>query len=269
MLHCNKKTQELALAKVPPKKPVPPRTPAVRKEKVVAAPVGEGASPKVEWPLDAAKAKKNPEKLTVPPQAQPVSEPAPIVEQPAAPVIAEAVAPIAEETVIPEPAFAAAEPTKGIPIMTDAIETAKTYAEEAKTRFQGAVAEMNEKAKAAVEKSTKAVEELSDLTKGNFDAIVESSKIAAKGLETLGQEAVEFSRKSFEKSTATFKSFAAIKTPAEFFQLQSELLSSSLDSFASETAKNSEAVLKLVGDVSKPISNRVAIVTDKVKTLAA
>jgi phasin family protein len=276
MLQCNKKTQELVLAKVPPKKPVPQRPPVVRKEKVIAVPVGEGASKKVEWPVDAAKVQKNPGKLAAPPQAKPVSEPAPIVEQIAAPAIAEAVAPIieeqfAEETVIPEPerAFAEAVKTKGNFIMTDAIETAKTYAEEAKTRFQGAVAELNEKAKVAVEKSSKAMEEISALTKGNFDAVVESSKIATKGFETLSQEAVEYGRKSFEKSTATFKSFAAVKTPAEFFQLQSELLSASLDGFASEAAKNSEAMLKLFGDVSKPISNRVAIVTDKVKSLAA
>ena len=258
------------MAKVPPKKPAPQRPPVVRKEKVVAAPVGEGAPKTVEWPVGAVKTQTNPGKTMVPPQAKPVvSKPAPVVELVAVPVIAEAVAPIAEETVIPEPALAAAETTKGIYIMTDAMETAKTYAEEAKTRYQGAVAELNEKAKVAVEKSSKAIEEISELTKGNFDAVVESSKIATKGIETLSQEAVEYGRRSFEKSTATFKSFAAVKTPAEFFQLQSELLSASLDSFASEAAKNSEAMLKLVGDVSKPISNRVAIVTDKVKSLAA
>ena len=260
------------MAKVPPKKPVPSRTPPVRKEKVVATPASKPVQKAVEWPLatsGSTVAKTSPEKNKVPLQAAPAVAPAPVVEQPVAPVVAETVAQIAEVTVIPEPALAEAETTKGILIMTDAIETAKTYAEEAKSRFQGAVAEMNEKAKVAVEKSTKAMEEISELTKGNFDAMVESSKIATKGIETLSQEAVEYGRKSFEKSTATFKSFAAVKTPAEFFQLQSDLLSASLDSFASVAAKNSEAMIKLAGDVSKPISNRVAIVTDKVKSLAA
>jgi len=153
--------------------------------------------------------------------------------------------------------------------MTDAMETAKTYAEEAKTRIQGAMAEMNDKTKAAMEKSAKALEELGDLTKGNLEAIVESSKIAAKGVETLSQDAAEFGRKSFEKTSATLKSFAAVKTPAEFFQLQSELLSSTFDAFAAEASKTSEAMLKLAGDVSQPISSRVSVVTDKIKSLAA
>jgi len=167
------------------------------------------------------------------------------------------------------PPVADAEMTKGKTIMTDVLETAKSYAEEAKTRFQSAFVEANDKAKAALEKSSKAFEEIGELTKGNLEAVVESSKIAAKGVEALGQEAAEFSRKSFEKTSSTMKSFAAVKTPAEFFQLQSDLLSATLDSFASEASKNSEAFLKLASDISTPISNRVSIVTEKMKVLAA
>jgi phasin family protein len=247
MLHCNIETQEFVLARPTTKKPAPRRAPAARPAKAVAQPVGEGASEAVEWPVGAAEAKVQAVEIVATPQAEPVVEPTPT----------------------PEPAAKAAEQSKGTFIMTDAMETAKTYAEEAKTRIQGAVAEMNEKAKVAMEKSAKAMEELGDLAKGNLEAIVESSKIAAKGVEALGQEAVEYGRKSFETSTATFKKFAAIKSPTEFFQLQSELMSSAMDGFASEAAKSSEAMLKLAGDVSQPISNRVAIVTEKMKALAA
>ena len=153
--------------------------------------------------------------------------------------------------------------------MTDILETGKKYAEDAKAKLETVYADFNSKAKAGVEKSTKALEEMSDLAKGNVEALVESGKIAAKGIETMGQEAVDYGRKSFEKATATLKSFASVKSPTEFFQLQSELLSSSFDAFAKETAKNSEAMLKLAGDVAQPISTRVSLVTEKVKSLAA
>lgn len=153
--------------------------------------------------------------------------------------------------------------------MNEAIETAKKYSEDAKVRFEGAFAELSEKAKVGVEKSTKAMEELSNLAKGNVEAVVESGKIAAKGLETLGQDAAEYGRMTFEKASAALKSLAAAKSPTEFFQLQSELLSSNLDAFAKETAKNTEALMKLAGDIAQPISTRVSIVTDKVKSLAA
>jgi len=158
---------------------------------------------------------------------------------------------------------------KGTEIMNDVMETTKKFAEEAKTRFESAFSEISEKAKVGVEKSSKAFEEFSDLAKGNVEAIVESGKIATKGVETMGQDAAEYGRVTFEKASAALKSFAAVKTPAEFFQLQSELLSSTFDAFAKETAKNSEAFLKLAGDVAQPISSRVSIVTEKVRSIAA
>lgn len=159
--------------------------------------------------------------------------------------------------------------TEGAKMMNDVIETGKKFAEETKAKLESAYADFNEKAKANVEKSTKAIEELSDIAKGNVEALVESGKIAAKGFETLGQEAVDYSRKSFEKATASFKSFSTIKTPTEFFQLQSQLLSSSFDELTKEAARSSEALIKLAGDVAQPLTARVTVVTDKVKSLAA
>ena len=159
--------------------------------------------------------------------------------------------------------------TEGTKIMNDVIETGKKFAEETKAKLETAYADFNEKTKASVEKSTKAIEELSDLAKGNVEALVESGKIAAKGMETMGQEAVDYSKKSFEKATASFKSFSTVKTPTEFFQLQSQLLSSSFDEFTKEAAKSSEAFMKLAGDVAQPLTARVTLVTDKVKSLAA
>src|SRR3546814_177563 len=124
-------------------------------------------------------------------------------------------------------------------------------------------------AKVAVEKSGKIIEELNELTKGNVEAVVESGKIAAKGAETLGQEAADYSRRSFEKATATMKSFASVKSPTEFFQLQSEFFSSTFDALASEAAKNSEAMLKLAGDVVQPLSTRFSVVSDKVRSFTS
>ncbi len=192
--------------------------------------------------------------------------PAVSVEKP----VVQAAVPAEPETVTQSVAIPAAEPIKkGPEIMTDVIETSKAFAEDAKARIQSAVAELNEKAKVAMEKSTKAMEELGELTKGNLEAMVESSKIAAKGVEAMGQDAAEYGRKSFEKTSATIKSFAAVKSPTEFFQLQSELMTSTFDTLAAEAAKTSEAMLKLAGEIAQPISSRVAIVSDKIKSLAA
>jgi len=135
-------------------------------------------------------------------------------------------------------------------------------------KAQSLFAEFNDRAKAAVEKGTKAFDELNDFAKGNVEAVVESSKIAAKGFEAFGQDAAEYGRKSFEGATAALKSFAAVKSPTELFKLQSEYVRSAFDSLVAETSKNTESLLKLAGDVAQPLSNRAAVAAEKIKIAA-
>ena len=171
-----------------------------------------------------------------------------------------------------ETAAAASASTKtaeGKFAMTDVIETGKKFAADAKAKVESVVVELNEKAKATADKSVKLFSEMGDITKGNVEALVESSQIAVKGVEALGKEAADFSRKQIEKSSASMKALASIKSPNELFQFQSALLTSAFDAFAAETSKNSQTMLKLAGDIAQPISTRVSVVTDKVKALAA
>lgn len=139
---------------------------------------------------------------------------------------------------------------------------------QAADRIQAAFGDVNERAKTAVEKSAKLLEEATDLTKGNVEALVASSKIVAKGVETLGQEAADYGRRSFEEASAALKSLAEVKSPTDFFKLQSDYARSAFDSFVAESSKASEAVIKLAGEVAEPITSRYAVAAERVKTLA-
>ena len=136
-------------------------------------------------------------------------------------------------------------------------------------KAQALFADMNARTKAAMEKSAKTVEEMTDLAKGNVEALVEASRIAAKGLESIGHDAADFGRRNFENATATMKTLASVKSPTEFFKLQSDFIRSSFDALVAETSKNTEAMLKLAGDAAQPLSNRVALATDKFKVVGA
>lgn len=216
------------------------------------------------------------------PVAEPTPEPVvePVVEAVAVPVepVAEVIEPVIEEFVEPavetgaETVEAVAAPVTEI-IENTAPQMADTaskgiYTMEAIEKSQAMFAELNDKAKAAVEKNTKLVGEMTELAKGNVEALVESGKIAAKGLETMGQDAAEYSRKQFEQATATMKSLAAVKSPADFFKLQSDYVRTAFDSMVAETSKNTEAFIKLAGDAAQPVSNRVAVAMEKIKTAA-
>ncbi|MFT3967207.1 MAG: phasin family protein [Sphingobium sp.] len=238
---------------------------------VKAAPAPKPAEPVVEAAKpDAAKPDIGASARDVPAAAPPVAVKKEIKDDikaslPSQPAVAEKMVAAMEQAA----QWQAPNALEGHYIMNEAIETSKKFAEDAKSRFQTIVTDFNEKAKVAVEKSSKTAEELGDIAKGNLEALVESSKIAAKGFESLGQNAAEYGRQSFEKTSATLKSFASVKSPTEFFQLHSELVTSTFDTLAAETAKTSEAVLKLVGEISQPLSNRYAVVSDKLKALAA
>src|SRR3546814_9295366 len=105
-------------------------------------------------------------------------------------------------------------------------------------------------------------------SKCNVDALFASSKIAAKGVETLGQEAADYGRTSFEEASAALKSFAEVKSPTDFFKLQSDYVRSAFDNLVAESSKMSEAVIKLAGEVAEPITSRYTVAAERVKTLA-
>lgn len=169
--------------------------------------------------------------------------------------------PLASKTLkaAPKPVAAA---TKGFKTMND---TVKKFAEDAKTRTEALTADFNEKAKEAFSKSSKLAEEAVEFNKANVEALVEAGKIAAKGIETLGQEGVTFARKSFEDTTAALKGYTAVKSPADFFKLYAENSKKAFDAAVAQTSKTSELVVKLTNDSFAPISNRVSVITSKMK----
>lgn len=214
------------------------------------------------------------------PAASPASvsvAPEPVVTAAAADVVAPAPSVSVPEPVrTPDPIVtveaskpvAAAAPTASQKEIFTVENTIKTATDKVQEQAKALFADVNDRAKTAVEKGTKLVEEFNEFSKGNVEAIVESSKIAAKGIETFGQDAAEYSRKHFEGATAALKSLSSVKTPSDFFKLQSDYVRSAFDSIVAETSKNTESLVKLAGEVAQPISNRVALAAEKIKISA-
>lgn len=183
----------------------------------------------------------------------------PVAEKPAR--VAKAARTIAQPTVVTEEyAATAVRSTKEFPM----VETIQAMTDKTKTMF----AEANERAKAQLEKGAKAFEEAGAFHKGNIEAILESSKIAAKGAEKMGQDAAAYAKASYENATTAFKSFAAVKSPTELFKLQGDFARSAFDAWVAEASRSTEAALKLAGEIAQPIQNRVALAAEKIKVAA-
>ncbi|HYJ30142.1 MAG TPA: phasin family protein [Allosphingosinicella sp.] len=147
--------------------------------------------------------------------------------------------------------------------------TMKNEARQAADRIQAVFGDVNERAKTAMERNSRIAEEMTELTKGNVEALVASTKIAAKAVETIGQDVAEFSRKSFDDASAALKGFAEIKSPADFFRLQGDFARSQFDTMVAETSKLSETMIKFAGQAAEPISGRYSVAAERVRNAVA
>ena len=130
------------------------------------------------------------------------------------------------------------------------------------------LAELQTRAQTAYEKSTEYAVEAREFSKGNLEAMVESGKIFAAGLQDLTKVAVEDGKSAVETMTSDAKEFAAVKSPTDFVQLQGQIASRNFDATVAQFSKATEAWGKLAGDVAAPLSSRVSMAMEKVRTAA-
>ena len=147
--------------------------------------------------------------------------------------------------------------------------TMKNEAKQAADRFQAVFGDVNERARTAIERNTRIAEELSELGKGNVEAFVASTKVAAKGVEKIGQEVAELSRKSFEDASSAMKRFADVKSPTDFFRLQAEFARSQFDMAIAESSRLSETMIKFAGQAAEPITSRYSVAAERVRSAVA
>ena len=140
-------------------------------------------------------------------------------------------------------------------------------AEAAMTSGKEAMEKITAQAKDAAENSMKSIEEMTDLARGNVEAMLASARVAAAGFETVAAHISEVSRKSFESTTTAARAMTSAKTPNEMFQLQNDFAKTQFDVAVSEFSKMTEMMVKLSGEVMEPVQNRMAIATDKMKTV--
>ena len=136
-------------------------------------------------------------------------------------------------------------------------------------KAQALFAEAGERTQQIAAKSQKAAEELSELAKANVEAIVEAGRIYAGGAKAIGQDAIASGRDRIEQASDAVKTLAEAKSPAEFFQIQSELARASFDRFVAESSKLTERVVKLAGEAVEPLQTRASLNAERINTLVA
>ena len=134
--------------------------------------------------------------------------------------------------------------------------------------FADAIGEVQSKAKAAYDKSAALAAEATEFAKGNVEAVVESTKVYAAGVQDLGKTYVEEAKSAYETLTADIKELAAVKSPAELFQLQGKLARRNFDAMVAYSSKKTDAVTKLANETFAPISGRISLAAEKISKAA-
>lgn len=135
--------------------------------------------------------------------------------------------------------------------------------------FEKMFTEAAERSEETAKRSRKAAEELAEMYRANVDAVVEASRIAATGAQSISQSMAAKTRDSVEQTANTVRSFAEVKNPTELLQLQGDLARTAFDRFVEDSSAFTESFVKLAGEAFQPISNRASANVEKLNEIAA
>ena len=124
----------------------------------------------------------------------------------------------------------------------------------------------NQAFKDTVEKSLGALNEVNAHGKRNLEAVVESVTAATRGAETLGAQAIAFSKKSWEDGVAAAQSLSTAKSVQEVVEIQTNWAKSSLETYLSELNRWSDTVSASVKDSLKPLNERVTATVERIQS---
>jgi len=92
--------------------------------------------------------------------------------------------------------------------------------------------------------------------KGNFEAVSTASTAAISGAEAYYEEVVDYAQKATALNVELMQKFFSIKTPQEFFEVQSEAMNLMVSRSISESTKLSKLAADTMTKVVTPLKAR-------------
>lgn len=136
-------------------------------------------------------------------------------------------------------------------------------AEAIKTTVDRAAAAGQQAFKETVEKSLAGLGEVNAAGKRNLEAVVESVTAATRGAETLGAQALAFSKKSFEDGVAAAQSLGSAKSVQEVVEIQTTFAKSAMEAYMTEMTRWTDTVSASVKDTFKPLNERMTATVER------
>ena len=107
-----------------------------------------------------------------------------------------------------------------------------------------------------VEKLTRGMGDAAQFGQENVDALVTSSRIAAKAHETVGTEFAAFAKKSYEDSLAAAKDLSTAKSVTELMEKQTAYTKAAFEAYVSEATKINDIYVAATKEAFAPLNER-------------
>jgi len=101
-------------------------------------------------------------------------------------------------------------------------------------------------------------EELQQASKENIDLAVKSMGNVSKSAQAIAVEIADYSKKSFEESTAMIEKLFGVKSLEKAIEVQSEYAKTAYEGFVAETTKLGELYSALAKESYKPFESMMA-----------
>ena len=104
----------------------------------------------------------------------------------------------------------------------------------------------------------KNLEELQQAGKENVEVAMKSAETMSKGAQAIATEVADYSKKSFEESTAALEKLFGVKSIEKAIELQTEYAKSAYEGFVAEATKIGELYADLAKESYKPFETMLA-----------
>ncbi len=101
-------------------------------------------------------------------------------------------------------------------------------------------------------------EEIQQASKENIDLAVKSVSNVSKSAQAIAAEIADYSKKSFEESTAALEKLFGAKSLEKAFEVQSEYAKAAYEGFVAESTKLGEMYSALAKESYKPFESLLA-----------
>jgi phasin family protein len=120
--------------------------------------------------------------------------------------------------------------------------------------------------KDAVDRSLTALNTFNAQSKSNLEAVVASTTAATKGAETLGAQAIAYSKRAMEDGLAAARSLSGARSVQEVIELQTTYAKTAMETYLAEVNKASETVASSFKECLTPLNARVTAAVETFQT---